>query len=528
MSTRPCMFFLAGTCRNGTDCRFYHEGFSGIPRNVLTGDSGMSVSTTAQLNGTTTTTSAPAAVGGRSNSRTSPTSPLSASSSSASAAQTPTSSSSSASSSNTRPAYAASRPCNWYMAGYCLRGDNCWFSHDRAVIEGRSRGNGGREDGMTTSPGEVNGELTSSTADATAASARNNSNSGEDDNEDHKCAICLEVPSTFGLLGNTLQPALSSLLPLSKNIEQDIRSSVQDRTSVTKACPNCRTQSLFIVPSSYFPSTPEQKEAIIQNYKVVSARRTCKYFKDSGERHWCPFGDDCFFAHLDARGEPCKVNLLSNPRLNRRRDRYGIGGSRSLFHRRGFEGFGGYSDNYGNERYRSAARQRVHREMIEDLAFIQMSTSNVTHNHLEQIQGLLARLARLGVDDLNFNPHDHTHVRAITEAFEEYVPSDLLEVDPESYYDEDDDDNDYVDEDDFEDEDVDEDDDDEDVDSETTLERDEREAYEEFGDDLYFQTYFLSPSTTAPRSNTAVASDPMSDYDIDAYHDSVWAEYDDY
>lgn len=211
MSTRPCRFFLAGTCRNGTDCRFYHEGFSGIPRSVLTGDSDMSMSTTAHLNGTTTTTSGPAAGGGRSTSGTSPTSSLSASSSSASAAHTPTSSSSSSasSSSNTRPAYAASRPCNWYMAGYCLRGDNCWFSHDRAVIEGRSRGSGGAEDGTMTSPGEANGELTSSTADVTTASANNNNNniSDEDDNEDHKCAICFEVPSTFGLLGNTQQRA---------------------------------------------------------------------------------------------------------------------------------------------------------------------------------------------------------------------------------------------------------------------------------------------------------------------------------
>ncbi|KAF9339652.1 hypothetical protein BGZ91_005198 [Linnemannia elongata] len=467
MSTRPCRFFLAGTCRNGTDCRFYHEGFSAIPRNVLTGDSGMSISTTAQRNGTTTTTTAPAATAdsGRSTSGTSPTSPLSASSSSASAAQTPTStSSSSASSSNTRPAYAASRPCNWYMAGYCLRGDSCWFSHDRAVIEGRSRGNdGGAEDGATTSPGEANGELTSSTADETTASAHNNNNNNDEgDSEDHKCAICFEVPSTFGLLE-------------------------QDRPSVTKACPNCRTQSLFVVPSSYFPSNPEQKEAIIQNYKVVSARRPCKYFKESGERHWCPFGDDCFFAHLDARGQPCKVNLQSNPRLIRRRDRYGFGGGggsgRNFLPRhRGLEGFSGYIGNFGDERYRSA------------------------------IQGLLLQ---------------------ITGAFEDYVPGGLRDVDPEDYYDEDDDDEneeDCEDEDDFEDEDEDEVDDDDDADSETTLERDEREAYEEFGDDLYFQTHFLSPSPsiTVPRTNAAAASDPMSDYDIDAYHDRVWAEYEDY
>ncbi|KAF9149861.1 E3 ubiquitin-protein ligase makorin-1 [Linnemannia schmuckeri] len=321
-----------------------------------------------------------------------------------------------------------------------------------------------------------------------------------------------------------------------------MRSSEQDRTSVTKACPNCRTQSLFVVPSSYFPSTPEQKEAIIQNYKVVSARRPCKYFKESGERHWCPFGDDCFFAHLDVRGQPCKVNPQSNPRLNRRRDRYGfggggIGGGRNLFRRRvGFDGFGGYSGSYGGGGYRSAARQRAHREMMEDLAYIQMSTTNVAHNHLEQIQELLMQLARLGVDDSNFNPHDHTQLRALSEVFEEYIPGDLRDVVPGDYYDrddgdeeddfdEDEDEDDYEDEDDFEDEDEEE-DDDEDADSETTLERDEREAYEEFGDDLYFQTHFLS--STPPRAQPAAARNPISAYDIDAYHDRIWAEYEDY
>lgn len=167
-----------------------------------------------------------------------------------------------------------------------------------------------------------------------------------------------------------------------------------------------------------------------------------------------------------------------------------------------------------------------------------MSTSNATHNHLDQIQGLLVQLARLGVDDSNFSLHDHTQLRAITEAFEGYVPDGLRYVDPEDYYDDDDDDEDEEDELDFEDEDEDEgededdeddeDEDDGDADSETTLERDEREAYEEFGDDLYFQMHFLSSSASAPRSSAAAASYPMSDYDIDAYHDRVWAENEDY
>jgi hypothetical protein len=170
--------------------------------------------------------------------------------------------------------------------------------------------------------------------------------------------------------------------------------------------------------------------------------------------------------------------------------------------------------------------------MMEDLSYIQMSTTNIAHNHLEQIQGLLERLARLGVDDSNFNPSDRTQFRVLSEALEEYVPG-LSDIDSVAFYggdigdeedDFDDDEDDYEDDDDFEDED--DEDDDEDADSETSLERDEREAYEEFGNELYsFQTHFHS---AAPQAQAAAASSPLSDYDIDAYHDRIWAENENY
>ncbi|KAF9939284.1 hypothetical protein BGZ70_006461, partial [Mortierella alpina] len=36
MSSRtPCRFFSAGNCRNGSGCRFYHEGFSSIPADIM-------------------------------------------------------------------------------------------------------------------------------------------------------------------------------------------------------------------------------------------------------------------------------------------------------------------------------------------------------------------------------------------------------------------------------------------------------------------------------------------------------------
>ncbi|KAF9366676.1 hypothetical protein BGX34_010351 [Mortierella sp. NVP85] len=138
------------------------------------------------------------------------------------------------------------------MAGYCHRGESCWFSHDRSHVNPAQRGNA---ESTTLSDNE---ETTTTTEVNRSTTAYNS-----DDDEDQKCAICFEVPTTFGLL--------------------------------------------------------EQKEIIIQNYREATARKPCKYFKESGDRHWCRFGDDCHFAHLDENGEPCKVNPESDPRLRQRR-----------------------------------------------------------------------------------------------------------------------------------------------------------------------------------------------------------------
>ncbi|KAI8361209.1 hypothetical protein B0O80DRAFT_152820 [Mortierella sp. GBAus27b] len=273
-STRPCRFFLAGTCRNGAGCRFYHEGFASLPRETLLGsDDEEEEETTSQV-------------------RTG----LASSSTTATAAA-----SSSSSSSSYRPALAGTRPCRWYMAGYCHRGESCWFSHDRGLISAATRGNE-----IDFAPSENN-----DTESVTQ----------ENDDDDNKCAICFDVPKTFGLLVSCNHAFCLECIRTwrSKEVSDDLRPSDRDNVSVTKTCPNCRTPSLYVVPSSFFPTCAEDKEIIIQNYKEATSRKPCKYFKDSGDRHWCPFGEDCHFAHLDENGEPCKVNPESNPRLRQRR-----------------------------------------------------------------------------------------------------------------------------------------------------------------------------------------------------------------
>ncbi|KAF9106128.1 hypothetical protein BGX27_009291 [Mortierella sp. AM989] len=260
--------------RNGSNCRFFHDGFSSIPRAMLAEE----VETTEETS-------------------------ISPGHRSESVAETASSSTSS------RPAYAASRPCHWYMAGYCLRGDSCWFSHDRSAI------NGSRREIV-----DLSDEDETTTGVARQPHESHEDNNDEED-EDQKCAICFEIPKTFGLLVSCNHAFCLTCIRTwrSKETAADLQSYDSSNASVTKACPNCRTPSLYVVPSSFFPTCTEQKDIIIQNYKEAAGRKTCKYFAESGDRHWCPFGDGCFFAHLDGNGEHCKVNPDSNPRRNRQR-----------------------------------------------------------------------------------------------------------------------------------------------------------------------------------------------------------------
>ncbi|KAG0047365.1 hypothetical protein BGZ83_007567 [Gryganskiella cystojenkinii] len=208
-----------------------------------------------------------------------------------------------------RPNYAEQTPCRWYMAGYCRRGEACWFSHDRAVINAAYRGDFDGGDDYEYDDEHTGGGLVRSETTATTTANGDATGTGVEE-EDMKCAICFEIPSTFGLLEciRTWR---------SKQITEDMTPHERN-SSVTKACPNCRTPSLYVIPSSFFPTCAEQKEIIMQNYKEATARTPCRYFRESGDRHWCPFGNECFFAHLGSNGQHCDVNPASNPRLLRR------------------------------------------------------------------------------------------------------------------------------------------------------------------------------------------------------------------
>ncbi|KAJ3302758.1 hypothetical protein HDV03_004575 [Kappamyces sp. JEL0829] len=85
-----------------------------------------------------------------------------------------------------------------------------------------------------------------------------------------------------------------------------------ERQDNAKTCPICRTISRFVVPSVVWPTTPEEKETIIQNYKDRLSQIDCRVYNKG--RGTCPFGTSCFYRHVDENGvaQADKIRLLSD------------------------------------------------------------------------------------------------------------------------------------------------------------------------------------------------------------------------
>ena len=72
--------------------------------------------------------------------------------------------------------------------------------------------------------------------------------------------------------------------------------------AAARQCPECRTLSHHVVPSSVFVTQPERKAALVQAYLQKLKRTPCKHF-NFGDGS-CPFGSSCFYAHTDKLGRP--------------------------------------------------------------------------------------------------------------------------------------------------------------------------------------------------------------------------------
>lgn len=71
----------------------------------------------------------------------------------------------------------------------------------------------------------------------------------------------------------------------------DGSSEAEDR----RVCPTCRTRSNYVIPSWEY-CVGEAKEQVMDKYKAKLATIPCKKF--NGNYGSCPFGRECFYAHL--------------------------------------------------------------------------------------------------------------------------------------------------------------------------------------------------------------------------------------
>ncbi|XP_065349556.1 probable E3 ubiquitin-protein ligase makorin-1 [Cloeon dipterum] len=113
--------------------------------------------------------------------------------------------------------------------------------------------------------------------------------------KDKMCGICFETiveksprEQRFGILPNCNHCFCLNCIRTwrqAKNFENNI----------TRGCPECRTASDFVCPSVYWVETKEEKDKLINDYKLAMQNKDCKYFK-RGEGK-CPFGNKCFYQH---------------------------------------------------------------------------------------------------------------------------------------------------------------------------------------------------------------------------------------
>lgn len=83
-----------------------------------------------------------------------------------------------------------------------------------------------------------------------------------------------------------------------------------------RACPECRTLSDYVVPSSVWVEEDDEKMALVETYLAAMKEKKCKYFVDGKDE--CPFGNKCFYRHVTPDGTVVEGD---SPRTIRRRTR---------------------------------------------------------------------------------------------------------------------------------------------------------------------------------------------------------------
>jgi len=131
-----------------------------------------------------------------------------------------------------------------------------------------------------------------------------------------ECGICFEVVMDkgrrFGLMTGCEHGFCLACIRAWRSTSRDM----SNPSTMVKACPTCRRESLFVIPSSVFVGG-ELKQKMADQYKTNLKKKPCRYYAKTGT---CPFGGDCFYAHLNADGSPVDSSRMINVVKNRKRD----------------------------------------------------------------------------------------------------------------------------------------------------------------------------------------------------------------
>jgi E3 ubiquitin-protein ligase makorin len=64
-----------------------------------------------------------------------------------------------------------------------------------------------------------------------------------------------------------------------------------------RLCPICRRESFIVIPSTKYIKAGPEKDAIVEKYKDNLLNIPCKHFSRGEDT--CPFGNSCFYSHIN-------------------------------------------------------------------------------------------------------------------------------------------------------------------------------------------------------------------------------------
>ncbi|XP_048409243.1 makorin, ring finger protein, 4 isoform X2 [Stegostoma tigrinum] len=240
----------------------------------------------------------------------------------------------------------SSQICKHYLSGFCFYGNSCRYLHIQPAgwLSGNRRGSepalqlkagesSQRYHGCASTsqaagpfsylPGSVKSESQTvltpeSSTSQSVPQGKLTKDSAFEESKDIICGICMEkvyekTPARdrcFAILPDCNHAFCVTCI-------KKWRESKGFTNNVIKACPECRVVASYFIPYKYWV-VDEQKQKLIEKFKVEKRKIHCKFFLRSNGR--CPFKSECIYLHEFPEGY-----RPSQHRQRRRRDSSPLG-----------------------------------------------------------------------------------------------------------------------------------------------------------------------------------------------------------